>query len=120
MKESYDAIADTYFERFTKEDDPVRLRYIRHLIEHLTKQGFTSANVLELGCGSGIPATKFMLQKESPRFTVTGNDISTAQLKLAHTNLAAYKDRVLLIENDMLSLDFPPGTFDAITGSTLR
>ncbi|KAH7396838.1 methyltransferase domain-containing protein [Phaeosphaeria sp. MPI-PUGE-AT-0046c] len=115
VKASYDAIADAYAERFTKEDDPVRLRYIRHLIEHFRKEA-TSVNVLELGCGSGIPATKYMLQNESPKITVTGNDISTAQLKLARSNLAAYKDRVTLLENDMLGLDFPSTTFDAVTG----
>lgn len=116
VKESYDAIAEAYAEHFTKEDDPARLRYVCQLIEHLKKRGIASANVLELGCGSGIPATKFMLQNESLNFTVTGNDISTAQLKLAHSNLAAYKDRVTLIENDMLGLDFPQATFDAVTG----
>lgn len=116
LKESYDAMAETYAARFTKEDDPVRLGYIRHLIEQLNTSGTNEASVLELGCGTGIPATKFMLQNDKPRFHVTGNDLSTTQIKLAHENLAGFKDRLTLAEGDMLSLDFPDSTFDAVTG----
>jgi ubiquinone/menaquinone biosynthesis C-methylase UbiE len=116
LKESYDAIADTYASHFTKEDDPIRLRYISHLFEHFNTGGKDIANVLELGCGSGIPATKFMLQHDKTTFDVTGNDISSTQLNHARSNLAEFGDRVTLVEGDMLSLDFANSTFDAITG----
>jgi ubiquinone/menaquinone biosynthesis C-methylase UbiE len=94
----------------------VRLNYIRHLFSSLKSSGKTEVNVLELGCGSGIPATKFMLQNDNPTFRVTGNDISTAQLDYARSNLAQFKDRVTLVEDDMLALNFPDATFDAVTG----
>lgn len=116
VKESYNAIADTYASQFTKADDPVRLRYIRHLIEQFRSSEHTNVNTLELGCGSGIPATKFMLDNDTPTFTVIGNDISTAQLNLARSNLAGYEDRVTLVETDMLSLDFPDAAFDVVAG----
>jgi ubiquinone/menaquinone biosynthesis C-methylase UbiE len=94
----------------------VRLNYIRHVFSHLGASGKWVANVLELGCGSGIPATKFMLQNKTPTFHVTGNDISSAQLNYARSNLAEFGDRVTLAEGDMLSLEFPDATFDAVTG----
>jgi ubiquinone/menaquinone biosynthesis C-methylase UbiE len=109
-------MAETYAARFTKEDDPVRLGYIRHLIEAFNTGNTKEANVLELGCGTGVPATKFMLQNEKPSFRVTGNDLSTTQIKLARENLAGFKDRLKLVEGDMLALDFPDATFDAVTG----
>jgi ubiquinone/menaquinone biosynthesis C-methylase UbiE len=116
VKESYDAIAEKYASEFTKADDPVRLNYIRHLFSFLKSSGKSEANVLELGCGSGIPATKFMLQNDNPTFRVTGNDISTAQLDYARANLTDFGDRVTHIEDDMLALDFQDATFDAVTG----
>ncbi|KAF2036469.1 S-adenosyl-L-methionine-dependent methyltransferase, partial [Setomelanomma holmii] len=114
VKESYDATAQEYATKFTKADDPVRLGYLRHLIARL--QYKDKANILELGCGAGIPATKFVLQNEKPIIHVTGNDISTAQLNLARSNLADYKDRLTLQEGDMLALSFLDATFDAVTG----
>jgi ubiquinone/menaquinone biosynthesis C-methylase UbiE len=57
-----------------------------------------------------------MLDNDTPTFTVIGNDISTAQLNLARSNLAGYEDRVTFVETDMLSLDFPDAAFDIVTG----
>jgi ubiquinone/menaquinone biosynthesis C-methylase UbiE len=116
MKESYDAIADTYASQFTKEDDPLRLGYLRKLFEHLQASAKDAATVLELGCGAGVPATKFMLQNDNPSIHVTGNDLSTTQINLARSNLTEYKGRLTLMDGDMLSLSFPDATFDAVTG----
>lgn len=116
VKESYDAIADKYAAEFTKADDPLRLGYLEKLIQHLKTDGKEKAEILELGCGAGIPATKFVLQSEAPLFNVTGNDISTSQLDLARTNLANYKERLTLLEEDMLALSIPDAKFDAVTG----
>jgi 2-polyprenyl-3-methyl-5-hydroxy-6-metoxy-1,4-benzoquinol methylase len=62
VKDSYDAIADTYAAQFTNAEDPARLGYIQQLIEKLQATKKREVDVLELGCGAGIPATKFMLQ----------------------------------------------------------
>jgi SAM-dependent methyltransferase len=118
LKESYDAMADTYGARFTRDDGSVsvRLSYIGKMIEQLSASGVIEANVLELGCGSGIPATKFLLQNTKPKFRVTGNDLSTTQIRLARENLASFADRTTFLEGDMLALDFSDSTFDAVTG----
>ncbi|KAF2830407.1 S-adenosyl-L-methionine-dependent methyltransferase [Ophiobolus disseminans] len=116
VKESYDAIADTYASQFTKADDPIRLGYLRRLFQHLESNANNEAGILELGCGAGIPATKFMLQNEKPLIHVIGNDLSTSQLDLARKNLAGYEDRLTLLDGDMLSLSFPDSTFDAVSG----
>jgi ubiquinone/menaquinone biosynthesis C-methylase UbiE len=116
IKDSYDAIADTYAAKYTNAEDPARLGYIRQLIEKLQASGKNEVNVLELGCGAGIPATKFMLQNAEPTFRVTGNDLSTAQLERASSNLAGFEDRLTLKHGDMLSLSFSDSTFDAVTG----
>ena len=94
----------------------MRLRYIRQLIDQFRASQHTSVHVLELGCGSSIPATKFMLDNDTPTFSVTGNDISNAQLDLARKKLVGLKDRVMLVETDLLSLVFPNAAFDAVTG----
>jgi ubiquinone/menaquinone biosynthesis C-methylase UbiE len=109
-------MAETYATHFTTDDDPARLGYIQHLIEHMKNSGKSAVDVLELGCGAGIPATKFMLRNKEPSFRVTGNDLSSTQLNQARSNLAGFEDRLKLVEGDMLSLSFPDSTFDAVTG----
>lgn len=115
IKESYDAIADSYAAQFTDASEPLRLGYLANLFKRLGAKGDNDASVLELGCGAGVPATQFMLQNENPIIKVTGNDISTSQLDLARSALAKYTDRLDLIEGDMLSLAFTDGAFDAVS-----
>jgi len=86
------------------------------MIEHLNASEATEANDLKLGCGPGVPATKFILRNENPKFRVTGNDLSTMQINLARENLASFTDRTTPIEGDILVHDFADSTFDAVTG----
>ncbi|KAH7384534.1 methyltransferase domain-containing protein [Pyrenochaeta sp. MPI-SDFR-AT-0127] len=116
MKESYDAIAEEYNTKFTTATDHIRLEYLSRLFAQLQSTGNDTATVLELGCGAGVPATRFLLQSEKPLIHVTGNDLSTSQLDLARTNLAPYAERLTLVEGDMNSLSFPDNSFDAVTG----
>ncbi|KAF1845261.1 S-adenosyl-L-methionine-dependent methyltransferase [Cucurbitaria berberidis CBS 394.84] len=116
MKDSYDAIAETYAAQFTTADDPIRLDYLKRLVSQLQLTGRDAGDILELGCGAGVPATKFLLQMDNPTVHVTGNDISTSQLDRARSNLAQYGKRLTLVEGDMLSLSFPNDSFDAVTG----
>jgi len=116
IKASYDAIAETYRDEFTDTEDPIRIDHLSRLVAKLRTEGGETAAVLELGCGAGIPATKFLLDSEKPLFHMTGNDISTTQLKLAKSNLAQYADRLTLVEGDMLALSFPSASLDAVTG----
>lgn len=116
LKTAYDAIADTYNAAFTKPDDPVRLSYLNTLLSNLPNTTTQPLRVLELGCGAGVPATKHLLEIQKPVIHVTGNDLSTSQLDLARKNLAAYGERLELVEGDMLGLAFAEQTFDAVTG----
>lgn len=115
VKETYDALANEYATQYTESNEPLRLGFLRRLVEQIGVGEQEKASLLELGCGSGVPATKFMLEIEKPLFKVTGNDISTSQLNLARTSLAKYADRLELVEADMLSLSFADNAFDAVS-----
>ena len=62
--------------------------------------------ILELGCGSGKTSTEYLSQHAD----VTANDISSAQLALTKQHAPS----ATLIHTDMMSLSFPPESFDAV------
>ena len=101
VKEGYNAIADRYLAERTRDSEDVRL--LQELIERLP----ADANVLDAGCGAGIPIS----QRLSEYFRVTGVDFSEAQVELAKKNVP---NAAFLCE-DMTKLDFPENTFDGIT-----
>ena len=106
VRKAYDDIAPHYAE-WTKPSYPTRLSLLNRLLPHLTPK--EHADILELGCGAGIPCTKLLASHQN--FNVTGNDISRAQIDLATKNLPS---SVKLIESDMMSLEFENGQFDAV------
>lgn len=101
---------------FAKPDDPVRISYLDVLLSHLQPRTEDAVKVLELGCGAGVPATKYLLDIKQPVLHVTGNDLSTSQVDLARKNLSGYADRLILVQGDMMALSFPDRSFDAVTG----
>jgi SAM-dependent methyltransferase len=119
LKASYNAIAPRYNE-WTTPHSITRLHYLDQLLGRLpTTTASTSVSVLELGCGNGVPVTQKLLSY--PNFSVTANDLSSAQLSLARASLrpeppVPANDRLTLLEGDMLALDFSPATFDAVIG----
>jgi SAM-dependent methyltransferase len=123
LKDSYDAIAPKYNE-WTIPHSTTRLHYLDQLLGHLpittsSSSPSTPVSVLELGCGCGIPVTQKLLSH--PNFSVTANDLSSAQLALARASLlpdppGPAHGRLTLLEGDMLALDFAPETFDAVIG----
>jgi SAM-dependent methyltransferase len=64
------------------------------------------ADVLELGCGAGLPTTRLLAE----RFSVTGVDISARQLELARRAVPT----ATLLHADMASVSFPPRRFDGV------
>lgn len=116
LKDNYDAIADTYNAEFTNPDDPVRFHYLDLLLSRVGKDTDKNVMVLELGCGTGVPATKRILDIEKPVVHVTSNELSTYQLDIARKNLSGYQDRLTLVESDMMALSFPDQSFHAVTG----
>ncbi|MEO5617568.1 MAG: methyltransferase domain-containing protein [Candidatus Eisenbacteria bacterium] len=64
------------------------------------------ARVLDLGCGCGVPATQEMAR----RWAVTGLDLSPVQIERAR----ALVPRAQFLCDDMSSVEFVPGSFDAV------
>ncbi len=102
VERGYDHIA----ERFAEWASGIRSDERAHGVSVLLERLPVGAQVLELGCGAGIPTTQQLAQ----RFAVTGVDISARQLELARQNVPNAR----FIHADMTQLEFPEGTFDAV------
>ncbi len=103
VADGYDYIANQYEEWAGNVRVAERTKYTNVLVEKLPER----AKILELGCGSGIPTSKQLAEK----FTLTGVDISAQQVALAQQKVPEAK----FIHADMTKLEFPEGSFDAVT-----
>jgi len=101
VKEGYNTIADRYLAERKRDAEDVRL--LEEFMERLPDR----ANVLDAGCGAGIPISQLL----SERFHVTGVDFSEAQIELAKKNVPSAD----FLCEDMTQLSFPDNTFDGIT-----
>jgi len=102
VADGYDNIAEQHEEWAGNVRVEERAKYASVLLEKVS----IGAEVLELGCGSGLPTTQRLAEK----FSVTGVDISAKQVALAHQKVPTAK----FIHSDMTKLDFPEGSFDAV------
>src|SRR5215211_838898 len=93
-------IADRYLQERTRDSEDIRL--LDELISRLP----AGAEVLDAGCGAGIPVAQILSQK----FHVTGVDFSESQIELARKHVP----NAWFICQDMTTLDFGDNTFDAI------
>jgi SAM-dependent methyltransferase len=100
VRDAYDRIAARYLK--WSAASAVRLHYLDKLLALLPRD----ADVLELGCGAGVPVTKALAQ----RARVTAIDISPAQIALATTNVP----NATFLCADMMALDFADASFDAV------
>ncbi|KAG5291977.1 methyltransferase [Histoplasma ohiense] len=124
VQSSYDHIAARYLEWTTSTPSP-RVEFLGKLKAQLQTLYLArdKLRILELGCGAGVPATQYLV---SSGFAVTANDISTAQIQLArrHVTIGSTGDEdersesgsVEFILGDMMELDYPAATFDAVVG----
>ncbi|PZR62259.1 MAG: class I SAM-dependent methyltransferase [Chloroflexi bacterium] len=96
----YDRIAGRYLE--WSRGSELRVRQLERLLALLPAR----ASVLELGCGAGEPVTRRL----SEAHDVTAIDVSAAQLRLAARNAP----RARLVQADVLDLDFPRASFEAV------
>jgi ubiquinone/menaquinone biosynthesis C-methylase UbiE len=116
LRTSYNTIAPTYNE-WTARNSSIRLKYLDKLIPHLTSTPI-ERHVLELGSGAGIPVTQKLAAVE--HILITANDISSAQIEYAKQNLlpltskSPVGEKFKFIEADMMSLEFPVESFDAV------
>ena len=101
VEEGYDRVAHAYA-RLEGEKAWPRMAWLKRLLGRLE----VGSSILDLGCGSGDPADIEIARHHK----VTGVDISQTQVDLARRNVPAG----YFIHGDVGSVDFPPGSFDAI------
>ncbi len=102
VETGYDRVAERYLA--TKDpEDPLALAALEGLARDLPP----GAAVLDLGCGAGVPVTRWLLRRG---FAVTGVDISERQLGLARR----FAPGATFIKSDMTELSFAPETFGAV------
>jgi SAM-dependent methyltransferase len=97
----YDAIALRYAEWAGRVASPA-LEWLRDVDARLPD----GADVLELGCGRGVPGTRQLAR----RHRVTGVDISAVQIELARHHVP----EASFVHTDALELEVAPGSFDAV------
>jgi SAM-dependent methyltransferase len=97
----YDAIALRYAEWAGQIDSPA-MAWVRELDAQLDD----GADVLELGCGRGVPATRELAR----RHRVTGVDISAVQVELARHHVP----EASFVHSDVMELEIAPASFDAV------
>jgi SAM-dependent methyltransferase len=98
----YDAIALRYAEWAGSVKSPT-LEWLRALDAHLP----TGSDVLDLGCGRGVPVTRELAR----RHRVTGVDLSAVQVELARHHVP----EASFVQGDAVELDVAAASFDAVT-----
>jgi SAM-dependent methyltransferase len=101
VEAGYDVMAEQYLASKQPLAAPVEA-----LLEALVAGLPPTATVLDLGCGAGVPVTRWLAE----RAAVTGVDVSAAQLALATRSVPGTR----LIKADMTAVDFPTASFDAV------
>jgi SAM-dependent methyltransferase len=103
VEQGYDRIAERYLEWVRNSRAEERTRYTSVLLDELS----AGADVLDLGCGAGVPTTRELAR----RFRVTGVDISARQIAIARQVVP----KAQFIQADITQLDFAPASFDAVS-----
>jgi 2-polyprenyl-3-methyl-5-hydroxy-6-metoxy-1,4-benzoquinol methylase len=102
VESGYDRMAEQYLA--TKDlEDPLVLRALEDLASLLPPE----AAVLDLGCGAGVPVTRWLVDRG---FAVTGVDVSAKQLELARK----YVPEGTFLKADMTGVVFGPESFHAV------
>jgi SAM-dependent methyltransferase len=102
VRSSYDRISYDYRDDTGAKNPGYPLWLQRYLLPRLP----AGSDVLDLGCGNGIPATRILAE----RHRVVGVDFSHTMIERARRLVPS----ATFIESDMVALDFPPNCFDAI------
>jgi len=102
VESGYDRMAEQYLS--SKDPyDPLALTALEDMASLLPQE----AAALDLGCGAGVPVTRWLCDRG---FTVTGVDVSARQLELAREKVPSGT----FIKADMTAVAFAPETFDAV------
>jgi ubiquinone/menaquinone biosynthesis C-methylase UbiE len=100
VEDGYDKIARTYHERRDKFKNNELLIGFSVLLP-------SRGDVLDVGCGAGVPVTRFLVDAG---FNVTGVDVSSSMLALARGHVP----EVSLLKMDMRHLAFAADCFDGV------
>jgi cyclopropane fatty-acyl-phospholipid synthase-like methyltransferase len=101
VEQGYDRIAEAYL----ASKAPLGPETAAWLAD-LTRDLAPEARVLDLGCGAGVPTTRWL----AARHRVVGVDRSAAQLALARREVPV----AALVRGDLGEIDFGPGAFAAV------
>lgn len=101
VRRGYDALS--YHYRSDDADDGQYAPWLADLHQRLP----SSATVLDVGCGCGVPVARFLAEAGHQ---VTGVDISDVQIERAHRLIPAGT----FIRADATQLDLPAASFDAV------
>jgi ubiquinone/menaquinone biosynthesis C-methylase UbiE len=99
--EPFDAIADNY--QRVHADNPFQRAAVADLLGRLAP----GSSILDLGCGSGVPASQALA---AAGHNVTGVDVSGRMVELAKGQVPTGQ----FIREDMLRVQFDDASFDAI------
>lgn len=102
VETGYDHMAEQYLS-IKDPEDPLALEALQNLAPLLPP----GASVLDLGCGAGVPATRWLADTG---FAVTGVDVSARQLELARANVPGAR----FLKADMAEVTFAPEAFAAV------
>jgi len=100
VRTGYDRIAERY--QVWSHAGPVRLHWVQHLLAELSPNSL----VVDLGCGSGEPATRLLAEHHR----VVGVDGSAVQLRLVRQSAPT----ALLVQADMARFALRPASVDAV------
>ena len=100
MEGGYDIIARIYHEQRDKFKSNDLLIGFSALLP-------PGGDVLDVGCGAGVPVTRFLVDAG---FNVTGVDVSSCMLQLARDHVPEAN----FLKMDMRQLEFAAGCFDGI------
>lgn len=101
VEQGYDQVAHDYA-RLERETEWPRMRWLKKVLKQLSP----NSSVLDLGCGSGIPAD-IEISKEHQ---ITGVDISRMQISMARQNVP----KGTFLHEDAGSIEFAASSFDAV------
>lgn len=100
VKRGYNAIAAKYLTTRTQDSEDVQL--LQELVQRLSK----GAEVLDAGCGAGVPVARYLSQF----FNVTGVDFAEEQIRLARQLVP----QAHFLCQDITQLTLAENSFDAI------
>jgi ubiquinone/menaquinone biosynthesis C-methylase UbiE len=123
VADAYNVLAEPYLKWKQTNDSKDGERGLQHQFDHFLQlmrqfaENSSNVQVLEIGCGAGVPWTDMAAHCLQDTGHITAIDISQAQIDLASKYLLQSDkphSNITLLCQDTMSLDYEPNQFDAI------